>query len=60
MSSDHHHTTEEERQIREAALDATIDGSFPASDPLSSLPNPDDDDAVPLDRSGNESGRKEP
>ena len=42
----HQHTPEEERAIREAALDATIEGSFPASDPASSDPNPDDDTAV--------------
>jgi hypothetical protein len=41
----HHHTPEEERHIREAALDETIAGSFPASDPPSSLPNPDEHDA---------------
>jgi hypothetical protein len=38
----HQHTPEEERKIREAALDQTIEGSFPASDPPSSDPNPDD------------------
>ena len=42
----HDHTPEEERKIREAALDQTIAGTFPASDPLSSDPNPDDHDAV--------------
>ena len=43
MSSDdtgHHHTPDEERQIREAALDQTIEASIPASDPPSSNPNP--------------------
>ena len=34
------------QKIREAALDQTIEASFPASDPPSSNPNPDDDDAV--------------
>jgi predicted GNAT family acetyltransferase len=43
--NNHHHTPEEERQIREAALDETIAESFPASDPPSSLPNPDEHDA---------------
>ena len=38
----HQHTPEEERRIREAALDKTIESSFPASDPPSSIPNPDD------------------
>ena len=42
----HHHTPEEERRIREAALDKTIADSFPASDPPSSNPNPDDHSAV--------------
>ena len=38
----HQHTPEEERRIREAALDHILAESFPASDPLSSDPNPDD------------------
>ena len=42
----HRHTPEDERRIREAALDETIEGSFPASDPPSSDPNPDDDSAL--------------
>jgi hypothetical protein len=42
----HQHTPEEERQIREAALDETIEGSFPASDPPSTDPNPHDHNAV--------------
>lgn len=45
MSPDHRHTREEERRIRDAALDQTVAATFPASDPPSSLPNPDDDDA---------------
>jgi rhodanese-like protein len=43
---DHQHTRDEERKIREAALDETIKASFPASDPPSSIPNPDDHDAL--------------
>jgi hypothetical protein len=43
---DHSHTPEEERMNREAALDETIEASFPASDPPSTDPNPDDDEAV--------------
>lgn len=43
---DHTHTPEEERRNREAALDTTIEDSFPASDPLSTDPNPDDDEAL--------------
>jgi hypothetical protein len=45
-SSGHEHTPEEERRIREAALDETIADSFPASDPPSSDPNPDDHAAL--------------
>jgi hypothetical protein len=43
---EHQHTPEEEREIREAALDETIEASFPASDPPSSNPNPDDHAAL--------------
>ncbi len=43
---EHQHTPEEEKKIREAALDETLEHTFPASDPPSSLPNPDDDDAL--------------
>jgi hypothetical protein len=46
---DHHHSDEDERRIREAALDETIASSFPASDPPSTLPNPDEHDAVVVD-----------
>ena len=49
MSADdteHQHTPDEERQIRDAALDQTIEGSFHASDPPSSNPNPDDHAAL--------------
>lgn len=51
----HRHTPDEERKIREAALDQTLEGSFPASDPPSSNPNPDDHDAIertPRDTNG--------
>jgi hypothetical protein len=44
--AEHDHTPAEERAIREAALDETIAGTFPASDPPSSIPNPDEHDAV--------------
>lgn len=40
-----HHTPEEEKKIREAALDETIEATFPASDPPSTIPNPDEDEA---------------
>ena len=43
---DHKHTPEEERRIRDAALDHTIEDTFPASDPPSTLPDPDDDEAL--------------
>jgi hypothetical protein len=43
---DHKHTTEQERRIREAALDETLEESFPASDAPSTLPNPDDDSLI--------------
>ena len=45
-NAEHQHTPKEERRIREAALDQTIESSFPASDPPSSNPNPDDHTAV--------------
>jgi len=51
---DQQHTPEEEREIREAALDETIAATFPASDPLSTIPNPEDETALerqPPDRS---------
>jgi hypothetical protein len=53
MESDHtrhQHTPDEERRIREAALDKTIADSFPASDPPSTNPNPDDHSAIKLQR----------
>jgi len=45
-NTEHQHTPEEECKIREAALDQTIEASFPASDPPSSDPNPDDHAAL--------------
>ncbi len=50
--SQHDHTPEEERAIREAALDETIAETFPASDPPSTIPNPDEHDVVPDDSAG--------
>jgi hypothetical protein len=44
---EHKHTPEEERRIREAALDETLAETFPASDAPSTLPNPDDDALLP-------------
>ena len=49
-SEEHQHTPERERENREAALDRTIEASFPASDPPSSNPNPDDHSALELPR----------
>jgi hypothetical protein len=47
MSADKHdHSPEEERRNREAALDETIADTFPASDPPSTIPNPDEHDAL--------------
>jgi hypothetical protein len=40
------HSDTAERERREAALDETIEQSFPASDPPSSDPNPDNHDAI--------------
>lgn len=45
-NKEHVHTPEEERRIREAALDETIEETFPASDPPSTIPNPEDDEAL--------------
>ena len=39
--TEHIRATESERQHREAALNETIEQSFPASDPPSTNPNPD-------------------
>jgi hypothetical protein len=47
----HDHASQEERRIREAALDKTIADSFPASDPPSSNPNPYDPSAIERERS---------
>ena len=37
---------EDSEEIREANLDKTIEDSFPASDPPSSIPDPDHEDAA--------------
>ena len=42
---EHKHTPEEERRIREAALDETLKETFAASDPPSTIPDPDNDEA---------------
>ncbi len=58
----HDHTPQEERKIREAALDETIEGTFPASDPLSTIPNPDLHEALEREEpeSQNETGGRRP
>jgi hypothetical protein len=42
----HAHPPGQERRIREAALDRTLESTFPASDPPSTNPNPDDDSLI--------------
>ena len=44
--SSHQHLPEKEKEIREAALDETLKETFPASDPPSSIPNPDQDELL--------------
>ena len=45
MNADEH-SPDDERRSREATLDETLSNTFPASDPLSSIPNPDEHDRV--------------
>jgi|GraSoiStandDraft_34_1057297.scaffolds.fasta_scaffold1928983_1 hypothetical protein len=40
----HHKSEEEEKQEREENMDRTLADSFPASDPPSSIPDPEDED----------------
>jgi hypothetical protein len=40
------HSGEEHREEREENLDKTIEDSFPASDPPSSIPDPDEDETA--------------
>jgi hypothetical protein len=47
--ADHQHTPDAEAAIREAALDKTLADTFPASDPLSSNPNPCDESIFEAD-----------
>ena len=44
--STHHKSEEEEKREREEGLDKTLEESFPASDPLSSIPDPEDEDSA--------------
>jgi hypothetical protein len=41
-----HGKHEHQEEIREGNLDKTIEDSFPASDPPSSIPDPDHEDAA--------------
>jgi len=60
MNASHRsHTVDEEARIREAALDRTIEDSFPASDPPSSIPNPDDDESDLRDRVNERDGQQD-
>lgn len=56
MTPDHHHTPDEEKKIREAALDETIADTFPASDPPSTIPNPDEDEVLERSDVGDDNG----
>jgi hypothetical protein len=51
---EHQYSPREERAIREAALDETIEASFPASDPPSSIPNPADAGALVREQTDDE------
>ncbi len=42
---------DDERAIREAALDETLEATFPASDPPSTIPDPADPTALERQRS---------
>ena len=44
--AEHKHSPAEEKKIRDAALDETLKQSFPASDPPSTDPNPDNDELL--------------
>jgi hypothetical protein len=51
---------EEERRNRERKLDDTLEDSFPASDPLSTDPNPDNHGADDHEPVGEEDDRPSP
>ena len=42
----HHKSEQEEKQEREENMDHTLADSFPASDPPSSIPDPEDQDSA--------------
>lgn len=60
MQTNHQHSPEEERASREAALDETIEATFPASDPISTIPNPADYTALDRKHAGPEPETPEP
>ena len=51
---DHNIPADVEPCIREAALDETIADSFPASDPPSTIPNPNDGSLTPAPGCGDD------
>jgi hypothetical protein len=51
---------DEERRNRERMLDETLEDSFPASDPLSTNPNPDNHGADDHERTEEDRDRKPP
>ena len=44
--SDHSQAPADEWEVRDASLDETVEATFPASDPPSTLPNPYDNAAL--------------
>lgn len=44
--SGHNKSEEEEKREREEGLDKTLEESFPASDPPSSIPDPEDEESA--------------
>jgi hypothetical protein len=54
MQTNHQHSPEDEKASREAALDETIEATFPASDPISTIPNPADYTALDRKRAPTE------
>ena len=51
MKTDRQQLPEDERAMREAALDETLEATFPASDPPSTIPDPADPTALERQRS---------
>jgi hypothetical protein len=57
-SKDRKHATEDEKKKREEGLDRTVEQSFPASDPPSSIPDPDDDELAEPSQPDEEQGEE--